>query len=330
MLQKPAVYIFHGDHEFALSQQIQQLRARLGEKETTLLDSQELDGSATSLSELQAAISSIPFFAARRLIVLHNPLARIKNPTDQKSFTQLLERTPESTALILVFPKPLEDKHWLLHWAKQHPKLVYIKAFYLPKGPGMAHWIQEYAQELGGEITWEAAQLMASFLEDRPRLAAQEVLKLLTYVNFERPVEVKEVKNLTEAMHQGNIFELVDALGHQDENLAFDMLHQLLESQDAGYIFAMVVRQFRLLLQAREILDKGGNEQSVANTLNLHSFVGKKITLQARRWDLVTLEGVYRRLLDYDEAIKTGQMPWVVALDMLISELVLPAPLTSG
>jgi DNA polymerase-3 subunit delta len=76
----------------------------------------------------------------------------------------------------------------------------------------------------------------------------------------------------------------------------------------------MVVRQFRLLLLAREVLDAGGKEADVVRQLKVHPYVGGKITEQARRFHMNTLEAVYHRLLELDEAIKTGLMDGDLAL----------------
>jgi DNA polymerase-3 subunit delta len=76
----------------------------------------------------------------------------------------------------------------------------------------------------------------------------------------------------------------------------------------------MVVRQFRFLLLAREVLDAGGQEADVVRQLKVHPYVGRKITEQARRFHMNTLEAVYHRLLELDEAMKTGLMDGDLAL----------------
>ena len=48
------------------------------------------------------------------------------------------------------------------------------------------------------------------------RVAAQEITKLLTYVDFQRPVGVADVEAVSIVSAQGSVFELVDALGTGD------------------------------------------------------------------------------------------------------------------
>jgi DNA polymerase-3 subunit delta len=99
------------------------------------------------------------------------------------------------------------------------------------------------------------------------------------------------------------------------------MLHRLLEQQDALSIFGMVVRQFRLLLMARETLDHGGQKNEIMRNLKVPPFVADKLVGQARHFSLVDLEVVYHRLLEIDEAMKTSQMPGELALETLVADL---------
>ena len=122
-------------------------------------------------------------------------------------------------------------------------------------------------------------------------------------------------------MGEGDIFALVDALGNRDARQAIGTLQRILEKQDTLPVFGMVVRQFRLLLLAREVLDTGGNEGDVTRELKIHPFVAGKVTAQSRHFKLGELERVYHHLLDIDEAMKTGKMAGDLALDTLVVEL---------
>jgi DNA polymerase-3 subunit delta len=158
-------------------------------------------------------------------------------------------------------------------------------------------------------------------VDSDPRLAEQEIDKLLAYVNYSRPVEPDDVELLTADVGQGNIFALVDALGNQNGKLAMSTLHRLLEQQDPFSIFGMIVRQFRLLLLTREILDRGGGRTEIIKGAHVAPFVADKLIPQARRFSLPALEAIYHQLLDVDERVKTGETPADLALDTLVAAL---------
>jgi DNA polymerase-3 subunit delta len=83
-------------------------------------------------------------------------------------------------------------------------------------------------------------------------------------------------------------------------------------------LLGMIVRQFRIMIQVKELNGQGLNQQEIAAKLKLHRFVVKKAVRQAMNFSMEQLEAIYRKLLETDIAIKTGQMDEVLALDMLV------------
>ena len=320
----PVIYLLHGDDEFAISQFVADMENKVGDPGMAAMNITRLDGRSYNLDQLLSVAGAMPFLARRRLVVLSEFMGRLANKAARDSFTTLLEKIPSTTALVLIESKPLTDwrdrkkgkLNWLEKWAGEHERYVYLKEFSLPKGRAMISWVQEQARQAGGQFTPQAADLLVNLVDEDPRLANQEIYKLLAYVNYRRPVEPDDVQNLTADSNQGDIFAMVDAIGLQDSRLAASMLHRLLETQEPLSLFGMVVRQFRLLLLAREVLDHGGD---VVRELHIHSFVADKISSQARRFKLEDLELVYHRLLHLDEAVKTGMIEAEIGLDTFIA-----------
>ena len=323
----PVIYLVHGEDEFAIAQFLNDLVSKLGDAETAALNTTYLDGRTFNLSELLSIAGAMPFLAKRRLVILSHPTAKVSGKDAQEAFEQKLGQIPATTALVLAEYKDLtSDKdrrsgklHWLEEWARKPESRTYLKHFRLPDGAQMQRWIRDQAQSWDGAFTPLAANALASLVGNDTRLAAQEIEKLLAFVNYKRAVDVDDVEALTADYAQGDIFDLVDAVASQQSRQAMSLLQRLLDQQDALLTFGMIQRQFRLLLQAREILDAGGNEAEVRKRLKLHPFVAKKTTLQVQRFNLKELEIVFRRLLDLDEAIKTGQITSDLALETLVA-----------
>ena len=152
-------------------------------------------------------------------------------------------------------------------------------------------------------------------------LAEQEIIKLLTYVNYERPVSEADVIGLTALQPEGFIFDFVDALGARNRKKAVNEFHRLLVDSDIQNIFGMIVRQFRLLVQSREIIDQRGGEQEITRRLGVHPFVGGKLAHQARQFSQAQLDAIFHRLLEIDAGLKTGKMSIDLSIDLLIAEI---------
>ena len=319
---KPRVYIFHGDDSRRRAVALQKLRQGLGADGSAALDYVHLEGEKLTLPQLQDAVLTIPFFAARRLVHLTHPLAfqKLKGKTGRKAFLGVLESVPPSTALVLEIAEVLPEKHWLRKWADAHPEIVYQQAMPLPRD--LRRWIMERAREEGGQFTPSAAAELARRVENDAVWALNEVRKLLAYVNYSRPVEVEDVHEITPSVDHPDVFAMVDALALGQSERALRLLHQLLAREDAPRLWGMVVRQFRLLILVNEALSQGlRSKHEVAKALGVHPYVAQKLMPQARRFRIATLERIYRHLWEIDRAWKAGETELETALDMLAAAM---------
>jgi DNA polymerase-3 subunit delta len=86
-------------------------------------------------------------------------------------------------------------------------------------------------------------------------------------------------------------------------------------------LFGMIIRQFRLLIQAREIMDRGGNKLQIEKNLKVHHFVAEKVEKQTALFEMSQLKEIYHRLLTTDENMKTGVMEPKLAIEMFVSDM---------
>lgn len=329
MAEAPTVYILYGGDELGLSEFLRdRLILKLGDRSTADLNLARFDGPSLTMGALRATCGAMPFLAARRLVIVKDYLGllakRAGGKREAEALVELFAELPPTTALVFADYEDIPRNSPVLKWAEAAGS-AYVKHFPLPKSGALPGWIVQRARAKGGEFTPRAAQALAAAVSEPLRLVDSEILKLLTYVNFERPVEAADAERVTPYAGQANVFEMVDALGRGDGPKALEELHGLLESKDAveGYfaVFGMIVRQFRLLLQTRELMEAGASEGEVAGALGLHRYPAGKIYHQAHNFTLPALEAIYRKLLEVDEMYKTGQVEGPVALDLLVAEL---------
>lgn len=314
----PALLLY-GTDEFAIARRLADIAARTDKDG---MNTSRLEARLTSDEELNNAVNAMPFLSDKRLVVLANPSQKYGAGEPRKKFTEFLGRIPPTTQLVIyetVEPKEAE-KHWLVKWVSKNENAK-AEALMAPKARDMTGWIVNEMKRQGGKISSEAAKRLAELVGADTRQAAQEIAKALAYVNWARPVEVQDVEAVCVSTAEVNIFDFVDSLAAGNGRQSQSMLRKMLEEQDAAAIFPMIVRQFRLLIQAREIVEARGMVQDVQEALGVHPFVAGKIFQQAGRFTMRTLEAVYRRLLKMDEAAKTSAMPLDTALEMFVVEL---------
>jgi DNA polymerase-3 subunit delta len=318
----PVVYLVHGEDDFAMAKFVKALQEKLGDPSIAEMNTTRLANGGVDIEALRAATSAIPFLAPRRLVIIETPSRKLKSQLQREKFLALLNGLPETTALVLLENKTLEDNHWLYKWSADAGGRAYVRGFTVPKGPQMAKWIKNYIKEQGGEITPQAASFLAESVGDNPRMAALEGDKVLAYVNYARPVDVEDVDTVAAYVGgQGNFFALIDAIALRDGSKAMGVLQNLLDEQAPLLLFFSLVGHFRLLLQTREVYEDGGKDATVAKTLGIHPYRAKNLTAQAKTLSLQTLENIYHRLQEYDLEIKTGQLDAELALETMIANL---------
>ncbi len=321
----PTFYVFHGEDEFTRAETLGDFKRRLGPPDTVDLNTTRFDGKSLTLANLRHACDAIPFLAERRLVIVEGLLTRI---TSQKEYlatlADYLPRLPETTRLVFVENKSLSAKHPILKLAQQEER-GYAKCFDAPNAKGLPGWIEKRARKHGGQIEPQAAHQLATVVGADLRLLDQEIFKLVTYTNAKRPITKADVDAVVPYAQAAVVFDMVDALGRRDGRTAAQTLHRLLEMGEHPLrLLAMIVRQFRLLIQVEELKAEGNTSRDVAQALKLHPFPAGKLCNQATHFTAAQLETVYRHLLDTDVAIKTGKMEADVALDLLVAGLAAP------
>jgi DNA polymerase-3 subunit delta len=327
----PEIYLFDGDDEFAITESISKIVSRLGDASIAGMNTTHLDGRSSSLSQLKDAVATVPFLAAKRLVILSHPTDRLKDKNDQVEFIAYLSAEKPTSKLILVeydFLTSDRDRrdgrlNWLEKWAVSpaQAKRVFMRHHPQPSGALMVKWIQEHVKLEGGQISPQAAVSLANQVGDDSRLASQEITKLLTYVNGTRPVDVDDVEHLTPLTAKIGDFELVNALRDHDARKAQALLHRSLQEDDPQRIFQSIVYQIRLLMIARELIDTNGTLNDIPKSLKISYYPAKFALDSAAHYTSKFMDYIYHRLLELDEAIKTGQMDADLALELLVTEL---------
>lgn len=325
MADAPVYYIFHGEDDFSIEAEVARMVERMGDNGD--LNTARFDGTQTPVSEILGAAMAYPFLSDKRLIIVRDLLAHLARKGAGESGKKALDllaneipNLPDWTRLVFVEREKLPDSHRIIRLA-QGDKRAFEKAFMPPADS--TDWIIRRAQEAyGARIEPSAAAALAAVTPGDLRRADNELFKLVAYADG-RAITEADVALLTPYVMEAKLFDMVDALAEGRADRAAALLHRLLEQQqDIFGIFGMIVRQFRLMLLAREALDAGKKPAQMADILGTKSnFVAEKTARQARMFTLAQLEAVYRRLRDYDEDMKTGRIDPLLAVDLLIASV---------
>ena len=325
------VTLIYGNDEYAINRRLAEFASMFSDPTSASMNLTRLEGSSMTEDELNNAVNAMPFLSKQRVVLLSNPSPRYISPDRRKKFCEFIEKTPATTRLVIredMETRTLrerarqdkeDDRNWLVKWFRKSG--LGLERCALPAQWQMTEWIIKQARQQGGQIESPAAARLAEMVGTNPQQASQEIGKLLAYANWSRAIKLEDVQAVSIVTAEADIFKMVDALAQGQGHEAQRLMHRLLQDEDAFGVWPMVVRQFRLLLLARDVMDAGGGVPEVQKALGVADFVAKKTYEQARRFSLAALERIYHKLLDIDVAAKTGGTPLDVSMDMLVTEL---------
>ena len=321
-------HLFHGQDTYSQRETLAALLAKEGDPEMLSLNTTRLDNKIT-FSDLQSACDAMPFLARVRVVLVQDLFSSIPDKAFMEKLEAYLPNLPRTTRLIFLESQALPDNHRIIRLA-QKEKIGYVRKFEQLKGADLERWVQAHVAERGGRITPQAAHLLAENVAgggDRQAMPAlmtltNEIEKLVLYKGSEGTIDVADVALLSPYAAEETIFELVDALGNRQTARAAELFQaKINEGADPFYLFSMFIRQFRLLIQARYLLDQGERAAGIVEQMKQRPFVADKLARQARNFTLPQLEALYRRLLEIDVDAKTGKADLMTSLHLLVAGL---------
>jgi DNA polymerase-3 subunit delta len=327
-------YIYHGEDEFSLREELATLKAELDADDMLASNTSVLDGRHLQPGDLLAPCSTVPFLASHRLVVVEGLLTRFEAPRSQgrsrhergsregvapwKSLPAALPALPETTTLVLIDGK-LTGGNPLLRLLAPFATVREFRALRQREVP---EWIRSRARTAGLSISPGAVNLLADLIGNDLRLLVQELQKLTTYAR-DRQVEEDDVRALVSGAREASVFNMVDALVEGRGGLAVRLVQQLQnEGASPTYLLTMITRQYRHLILAKELLLARLSVAEIGQRLGINSdFALRKVLEQATRYPLPRLESAYHFLLEADGAIKKGTHSEELALDILLTDL---------
>jgi DNA polymerase-3 subunit delta len=334
------LYVLHGEDEFTCSEMLVRWKEKLGDATTASLNTTVLDGRKVTLPDLVETCDAVPFMGKRRLVIVEDFWSRFESPKRRRgkgepralsaadtaliqALVEYLPRLPETTRLIFVESQSLTAANPVSDVLPQDNKRIHVKEFRPPSERDLPRWIQDRIEAKEGEISPQAAQELARFVGTELRQLDQELDKLLAHVNYERAVTAQDVHAVVSAQQPAGVFDLVDAIGMRQGERAMRYLHELLDAGAAPmYLLTMIERQFRILLQVKELQAQGATLPEIKRATGIgHRFVIQKGSRQARNFSMERLEAIYAHLADVEQHIKTGKIGDLLALDLLVAQL---------
>ena len=317
------VYLVQGKEPY-----LQELARKVFLETIVAPEDQDLNVGRFNMEEvsIQTAIQdaeSVPFFGERRLVLVDNP-SFFTGEKEKKSMDHQLVRlqayleNPMDSS-VMVFFAPYDKLDQRKKIVKQLKKVaVLLDASELTERD-VKQYIQDSLRNHQYTIQEEALETLLVKTQYSLTNSMKELDKLMIASIDTKMIPLELVESLVAKTLEQNIFELGESILKKEGVKALQIYHDmLLQKEDPLKMNAILLGQFRLLLQVSYLKREGYQEPEIQKTLGVHPFRVKIALQQSRKFGLPLLEKAFMQLVDTEYALKTSvgikemQLEWFI------------------
>jgi len=298
-----------GANSFGLKRELDSLVAAfLAEHDSMGLE--RIDGEEAEFDRLSEALTSLPFLASKKLVILRSPGAN-KKFVEQAS--KLLADIPETTDVVIVEPKL--DKRGAYY--KLLKKVTDYKEYPELDINGLARWAGDHAKVGGGTLGLSDARFLVERVGVNQQLLSHEVDKLLLH---SPQITKQSIELLTEATPQSTVFELLEAAfnGNTKRTMAL-YAEQRVMKVEPQQIIAMLGWQLHIVALVKTAGAR--SPDTIAKEAKISPYVAKKTANIARGLSPAHFKSLLQDLLKLDMRLKRESLDADEALQKYLLEL---------
>ncbi len=328
------IYLFYGEETYLREQAVTRFKEYYFPDDAQNLNFDLIDGESTSPADIVARAETLPLFAEKRLVVVKNPaffkpakkakedredMEETAGPVKEAALLEYFNNPLGSTCLIFTTGDPVDKRKKLFKAVK---KTGHVVEFTFLSRNDLTRWLAQRARKSGRKFAPGAAETLLDTVGTSLQKLSVELEKLINYTTGQEVITPAEVRRVCPPGLEENIFAVVDAVGNKRCGEALAAIKEMLAAKEPPFrLLSMVARQFRLLLQVKDLLDRGCLAGEIPARLKIHPYVAQKVTAQCKNFSRESLTGVFQLLLELDEAVKTGRQEFYPALEIFLLKL---------
>lgn len=312
------LYLLYGEEAYLRKQYKDNLKNALVPADDTM-NCTVFSGKDINVNEVIDLAGTMPFFAERRVIVIENS-GWLDSGNDRMA--EFLKSQPDTTCII--FAEEKVDKRSKMY--KAVTANGYAALCDMQDEETLKRWIMGLLKKENKQITRDALDLLLDKTGTDMENIKRELEKLICYKMFDEGITAQDVEAICTTRIQNKIFDMVEAVADKKQKQALDLYYDLLTLKEAPMkILALIARQFNLLLQVKEMKQKGYDAATIAQKTGLRAgFIVNKYISQAGRFKMEQLRDALQACVEADEAVKTGKMSDLMSVELIIVRYSMP------
>lgn len=305
------IYLLFGEEAYLRRQYTDKLKNALS-PEGDSMNTHYFEGKDVPVSEIIDLAETMPFLAERRVIIMEN--TGLFKAGGEKLAEYLENPAP---AAFFVFAENEVDKRSKLF--KQVQKNGRAVCFDTQDERTLKRWIAGILKKEGKQITESCAEYFLDKTGTDMGNIRSELEKLICYCMDRDVVEKEDVDIICTTRISSHIFDMVAAIGDKQTKKALTLYYDLLALKESPMrILFLIARQCNMLLQAKQLKNKGYDNKTIGEKTGLPGFVAGKYVAQAAKFKEKDLKRAVEQCVEAEEAVKTGRMNDNMSVELLI------------
>lgn len=338
------IIFFYGENDFKIKQKARELELKfVKEIDSSGQNIFKFEGDNSKSNEILGQIGSGSLFSNKKMVVISDLIKSRQKDIFKNILNYLKNNKVSSSKDIFIFlEKNIKSKaggSLLKNTSnKDNPLNKEEKELY------NFLYRQKYSQEFKNYTPTELSELIKKEFSDYSLKIAPKEIQLLIALNDSNPwniySEIKKIANFKigqkndqqissediEKIGSGifteNIFNFTDAISAKNTKVALKILEeQYLAGSEPDYILSMLLRQFKILLQIRELLELNYNSSKIISSVKLHPFIINKGINQAKNFDQKTIRKIINELVKIELKNRREQSDIKIDINLLLSKI---------
>ncbi len=304
-------YLLYGEEAYLKKQYKDKLtKAILPEGDT--VNYAYYEGKGIQPGELIDLAETMPFFAERRLIVVENS-GFFKNASPE--LADYIRTMPE-TACFLFVENEVDKRGKLYKAVKEKGRIAEMGR---QDEKTLLYWIAGNVKKEERQIKESTARYLISLVGTDMENLEKEMEKLFSYTLGKSEITIQDIDDICTSQVTNQIFAMVEAVAAKQQKKALDYYYDLLALKEPPMrILYLLSRQFKLLMEVRDLAGKGFDKSQIAKTVGLHPFVVGKYMQQCRDFSETELRSILEDAADTEEMVKTGRLNDMMSVELFI------------
>lgn len=305
------VYLLYGDESYLKRQYKERLiKAIIPDDDT--MNYSYYEGKNIPVPEIIDLAETMPFFAERRLITIEDSGFFKSSSTDLAAYI----KTMPDTVTFLFIESEIDKRNKLYKAVKEKGRVVEMAR---QTERTLLLWVLGMMKSEQKKVQESTVRYFISKTGPDMENIHQELEKLLCYVIDKDEITIEDIDSICTTNIENKIFDMIDAVSAKKQKIALEYYYDLLALKEPPMrILYMLARQFKLLFEVKDLVNRGYSKKQITEEKGIHPFVASKCMNQCRNFSGSELRKIMEEAAEMETSVKTGTLNDVMSVELFI------------